>query len=968
MHKAIHRCSLSVFSATGLLACVISILYPLAIDAGQSKRDTYTTVIQSGSVSGHYTKKHSPILIKGNVIVPADTSLIFDAGCKVYIGGENTCIAVFGAIDVRGSKNAPVVFQSARPDPKPWDWDRIYCRSRKQSRFTHCVVQHANYGVFVENGSAEIRRSIFEKNSLHAITVRNARVRISHTQLRRGHVSALRCRAGADIIAESLTVQDNITGIACENRSVVRINSSSIRSNTTGIVVAPQSDAQFIKTPVTRNRTGLITTEEVTPRQAQMVYHNGQDIRKVPSVKLKEHLTPPQRIASLTIPTSSQQIETPDNFTPGFLAQKNRQNTRTAFMGNITTGIGYFDPRSFSQQITTIAYDTAGTARDTTIDTTISQTQYIGEQSESILDRFQPHLQLFANGRRKNSNVNIMADIYGNTWVPGNIRARNLRLTFDYGDHKIYAGDYMLSESELTFFGRSFTGLRYHGAFMEMGKGDKRFEADVGIGETQVSKDSGDHDRTLVNTIIDSGMSQRQQMSYYGLLRYKPHYDVTVEGGCIAARDQANNPALRTKIDDPGRPNPIEAQTVFLATDADLMNGDVSVGAEVAVGVHDTLAYEDTLNRTSPEIRAINWYDPELGDIGSSLSEGLGKGTHTAASVYGEGRYSGYILTTTLMYISSRYFSAANPYLETDRRTAQLSVARDITTQLSASGEYEYEKRFASNIFSLNGATESSPQHLHTLSVGTRYAPGEHLPVFTGDLRSGYETRKEVEDSLAIFSSATDIPEGVTARYLIDTTNNDTAFSAELPAGVRTHVFSQLLNLSARHRLSSGLTWGLTYKLLWDNEIGNHPDTTQQNIEDRLRNTIQGRCTLRPSRRLHNSTRLSISPYTEARDNIDGLSYQISNRLKVYIVPRLLSLELNGEYAATDEEKDSDYSDARERIRIQSYYAQCKITHSISRNISWDISIAYDHSEDETDYSQQNYRAYLGALNVTCLF
>ena len=136
----------------------------------------YATVIPAGMLFGSFTKESSPYRIDGSVIVPAGEKLEFGPGCKVYIGGNYSTITVFGQMIVKGTTLEPVIFRSAKTNPDPWDWDRIYCRSQVRSIFENCVFEHANYGVYVENGTASFEGCEFRSNSLTGLVVRNAEV------------------------------------------------------------------------------------------------------------------------------------------------------------------------------------------------------------------------------------------------------------------------------------------------------------------------------------------------------------------------------------------------------------------------------------------------------------------------------------------------------------------------------------------------------------------------------------------------------------------------------------------------------------------------------------------------------------------------------------------------------------------------------------------------------------------------
>ncbi len=182
-------------------------------DTSLTQENGYLPVIKEsielpeGILFGSFTKEDGTLFIKGNVVIPVGQSLELGPGCIVYVGGEYTTITVFGQIIARGTKEEPVVFMSARTSPKPWDWDRIYCRSRTGSQFEHCIIRHSNYGIVVENGSVLIKHSLFENNSISGLVVKNAEASLSSAIFKGGHLVALNIRPNGVVIADSLTIK-----------------------------------------------------------------------------------------------------------------------------------------------------------------------------------------------------------------------------------------------------------------------------------------------------------------------------------------------------------------------------------------------------------------------------------------------------------------------------------------------------------------------------------------------------------------------------------------------------------------------------------------------------------------------------------------------------------------------------------------------------------------------------------------
>jgi hypothetical protein len=219
--------------------------------------------IPAGIMFGKFEKESGPFLIIGSIIVPSGQSLEFGPGCKVYIGGNYSTITVFGQLIAKGTADDPVIFQSAKAKPNPWDWDRIYCRSRNRSIFEHCVIRHSNYGICVENGSVSIGHCLFERNSLHGLVVRNSSVILNNTTFTKGHVLAVFCQEGAQVQAESLTVTDNITGLACTEKSDFSLKGGSISRNTNGLAVLKGSSVSILAADITQNKIGLVSQMQI---------------------------------------------------------------------------------------------------------------------------------------------------------------------------------------------------------------------------------------------------------------------------------------------------------------------------------------------------------------------------------------------------------------------------------------------------------------------------------------------------------------------------------------------------------------------------------------------------------------------------------------------------------------------------------------------------------------------------------
>ncbi|MBD3318069.1 MAG: hypothetical protein GF344_19990, partial [Chitinivibrionales bacterium] len=536
----------------------------------------YAVEIPSGVLFGEFAERDGPFLITGSVIVPAGQILKFGPGCKVYFGGDYPTLTVFGRIIVEGEVDNPIVFQSASGDPKPWDWDRIYIRSRKRAEFKHCVVRNANYGIVLENSAALIENCIFENNSLNGLVVENSEVVLRKCTFRKGHVSAVFCRAGAIVAAESLSVKGNITGIACGDKAHCNLTGGVISGNRTGLVVREGASVPIVGTDVTRNKIGVASEREIPGKSAEMVYGNGVDLKRVTPDAMAEILKPPEVVESIILPAGKTVIRTASDFEPGFSALKTPRRPTAGFIGNVTVGFSYFRPETMERLDST---DADGVP----VDTTILQNYYIGEHTDRWYGGFQPELTIFAQGKNGNTDINLNMSLRANSWLdtPGKMRKEAFTLAVNRGNQSLLVGDFYENNSELSISGRELTGFRYTAETVEMGRGIKRFSFKLAGGESEVARDSGAHEYDRVE-VVDSGFSVRQQLTYLASASIKPTLFSKIRVGAIVSRDQTDEPLFRKPIADPGSPDPVAAQMGVIDGNVLLLDGELELTGEIA--------------------------------------------------------------------------------------------------------------------------------------------------------------------------------------------------------------------------------------------------------------------------------------------------------------------------------------------------------------------------------------------------
>ncbi|MBN1757025.1 MAG: hypothetical protein JW863_01835 [Chitinispirillaceae bacterium] len=908
----------------------------------KTNRRSVKTVLPSGVLFGTFTKEDGPYLIDGNVIVPAGQILEFGAACTVYVGGDYTTITVFGQMFARGTEEAPVVFMSAKTVPQPWDWDRIYCRSRNRSLFEHCIIRHSNFGIYVENGSAGINNCRFERNSLHGLVVKNAEVSIFASVLTGGHVCAINLLPGAQLTADSLMVQRNNTAVSCAPQSMLKLNGGYLSFNSNGLIAAKGSSVEIVGTEVSRNKIGVIFTREIPRKIREMVYANKLDVKVVPQDEMKKLLKEPQPVASIVVPRSSDTVEVASGFSPGFSAMSVPQEASTSFIGNVTTGFTFFRPRSEFHPYdrdTTETYSTGeGGTEDTlrTIESVLRpQNRYPGEQSDDWYSGIQPELQFFANGRRGNADINLLMDLYSNQWLSTtNYIGKNMfNLSMNYAQQSVVIGDFFESGSETSIPGRQMTGIKYSGKYLEMGRGEKRLEFKLAAGETEIAKDSGDHEIFVYNQSVDTGMSQRQQITYLAEATFKPTRQSSIAARGIIAHDQTGKPLFRKALSDPAALDPVVAQTGCITGSLFLFERKLELFGEIDLGSADTL--DDS---TGDE---IVWYNPNVEKAIPevfSLFKPDDFQEHAAGIAGARGDAGGYTGEVKYMQIAPSYYSAGDPYLINWRKNLNASVGKIVNDKWGINGSYEFDRSI------LKGFSEDddpSITDLNIVSLNTTYEMGENKPSFSVDYTLQHQ-RNDARESVV---------------------REDTSYSEDF----KEKEFSSRVSVEGKQKLKNDLSYSLRYQMLFDNDYSVHPDELLNNEGDRMHNAVSGWLSFKIKRIVRNKTSFRLGFKHENRDSLRAWQYKLSDQLTVHIIPRKLSCSIAGIYLSKSE-KEYATGEWGPELFTRFYSGELEVKYSLTSRLTCSAMGKYEKSYDEITGSSDNYSVIVGGFHLTYLF
>jgi Right handed beta helix region len=901
-------------------------LSPVVGTVSQAQPVEFSLEIPGGVLFGKFDKQSGPFLIKGSIIVPAGQTLEFGPGCKVYIGGDYSTITVFGQIVVKGTREDPVIFQSAKPRPNPWDWDRIYIRSRNRSTFEHCIVRHSNYGVMVENGSLMMNYCQLDHNSLHGLVVRNSDALILNTSFRGGQVVAVLCDGGGDIQAESLFVNNNITGVAVNDRGSFQLRGGDISGNTNGIVAMKGSSVSIIAADITKNRIGLVSQQPVPKKLSEMNYGNGLDVKMASTEEIDKMLKAPEAVKSVALPTAASTIRTRDDFAPGFSAVRAQHEATTSFIGNVTAGMVYFAPRSTND--------------------TLMQNHYPGEDNPAIgrTDNLQPEMQLFASGKKGETDVNLLLDVYGNDWT--GFRRNNTNLIMNYSDQSLVLGDFYENNSETSISGRKMTGMKFDGNFWEMGRGTKRLSVKAAFGQTELPKQVGDHEIDLYNTTVDSGMSVRQQMTYEAGLVFKPTFNSSIGARGLIARDQGYNTFIGGEVvKDPKAPNLLQAQTGCIDGKVDLLEGKLSLNAELDMGRVDTLI--DTLASDQDRISKIAWYDPQVPDAISKVFGVIPQGGHYALTLGANSLVDGYKLNLTGSQIAPQYFAAGNPYLEIDRRIVSFTGEKEYSEKLAASLNAEYQRR----------TMTTEPVDNSTVNLGGKYAFGRNLPEFDCSYMFYYETNSQKQS--------------ITRQDTVGVNVIDTLVDSVY------HIrdYRNSVGIEMKQQFVNDMDYSLKYQLIKEDDLTKYVNVLDNNKRSGIQHQVTARYGFKVGKQVRNRTTIRLTTKDEVLDSLRGTSYKLSDELKLVLVPRKLSLNLKGEYSNKLDKKAIDTSSVdptvpRQQQNLRTLFASFETEVKYSMTAKWALTMRgrYEKALDDTPGSRENYTVKIVSFYCTYLF
>jgi hypothetical protein len=467
-------------------------------------------------------------------------------------------------------------------------------------------------------------------------------------------------------------------------------------------------------------------------------------------------------------------------------------------------------------------------------------------------------------------------------------------------------------------------------------------------------KEYGTNEIDLYNIKVDTGMSIRQQMTYEAVITVKPTFFSSIAIRGLIARDQGYKTFLGQKaVDDPKAPNLVQSQTGCIEGKLELLNGKLSLNAELDMGSNDTLV--DTTSDTV-KISKIAWYDPQVPEAISNVLRVVPQGRNYAFTLGASGLFDGYKLNLYGSQTAPSYFSAGNPYLEIDRRMISFTGEKDFSEKISANLSAEYQQRTLS----------VKPVDNTTVRTQGKYGFGQYLPDIVADYMFYYETSGEAQN-ITLYDTT----------WAADTGGDlvGTLVPRQVDSTYRVRDFKNQIGLEAKQQFANDMDYSLKYQLLLESDATKYLIAEDKDKRSGVQHQVSARYGFKIGKVLRNRTTLRVTTKNEALDSLNGLQYKISDDLKLNLIPRKLSVNLKGEYSNRLDKKviDTTSSDPaapklRQALLTRFYGFETEVKYSLNAKWSFTLKGRYENAFDETPGSKENYSMKMGSLQMTYLF
>jgi len=230
------------------------------------------TIVPTEVDSDLWIKEKNPYVVEADTLIRG--TLTIGPGVVVQMGHAYVdSFKVTGSIDVRGTKDEPVIFESYGDEKKNW---ALNIDSSATSTFTHSVFRNSLNGLIVKQGRVALDHIAF-KNLSFCLSVDHAEVDISNTVFTECNDGVIYSEQGNIQLKDSTVTGTSGQGMIFQNHSTLEMNSSTVEGFDNAIM-SDNSTVRLRQTSLISNQIGVSTKLSDIEIENSVLRNNGTAI------------------------------------------------------------------------------------------------------------------------------------------------------------------------------------------------------------------------------------------------------------------------------------------------------------------------------------------------------------------------------------------------------------------------------------------------------------------------------------------------------------------------------------------------------------------------------------------------------------------------------------------------------------------------------------------------------------------
>lgn len=514
-----------------------------------------------GEVSGFLKSENSPYIVEQTLVLNEGKALAIEAGTVIEFN-EGTGIDVRGgSIAVVGEKDQKVVLKSTEPAKH---WNGISITGDHRAVFQNVVIENAELGVAVENGSADFESVRFNHCSQMGLYARAATVNVTWSEFGFNSGVAAWAANNSFLTIENSQLHNNNVALMVSSSAVVNLQSATIAHNEYGLVDMEPSHVKQQQSTLEQNAVGIVANDLPSADLRKISKNNQKNFSKNVGVAMANLPDEPLNLSAKSYAASE----------PAKLPGLEGWSVE----GNVGLTMGYHG----------VLMRHNGEPEDYVMgtDTVKRGDEYINYfQVPGLFANLNAYLMMESSDGK---TVEFSTDLMSDTW--NHFKVDNVLAVYSDKFQRISLGDVYLSGGEIYMAGINSFGASYDLNVLKNRVGDPLFSVSAFAGETQKPKSLGDRNEDIYKDYIDDGEVVPQEMVAGGKIRWNMHHRFNGTLGFIGGRDYVEDPYLRDGLSpDWNTAEPVVSSNTFFADGNWLVfPGDIELNGQIAVGAADT--------------------------------------------------------------------------------------------------------------------------------------------------------------------------------------------------------------------------------------------------------------------------------------------------------------------------------------------------------------------------------------------